>query len=321
MLWEDFLTQAHLDIHRAYLLHQNRDYGFAAYCSQQALEKQLKAYIMKHELSNKQPHELGHMSMARLLREIREITETTVIRFNRTSSRFRTSTQSARVELQKLETILRSWQPSLRQEEALDIKPRVQFWKHSLGLKLDSEFEREIQRVRQDIIDRLVPIGNNYLLFYETEVRPIADKISQTAKEQAAQKYIKDFGFFQEVMTLIIKGQIPQLQSEQTHQYMIVILEYLYHLFTYEFKNRPQQREFYRLAKEIYMLVYPFKFLDLILRTYPHEDIGRYPTMIDNTSSLELYAKNEGALAALISEVDLSCQKIEHAVFRRWDKA
>jgi HEPN domain-containing protein len=321
MLWEDFLTQAHLDIQRAYLLHKNRDYGFAGYCSQQALEKHVKAYIMKHGLTNKPPYDLGHMSMARLLKEIRDTTERTVIRFSRNSTRFRVSTSSARIELQNLEAILRSWQPSLRQEESLDVKPRVQLWKHSLGLKMASEFEKGIESMRRDLIERLVPIGNNFLLFHDTEVRPIVDKISDTAKEQAAQKYVKDLGFFKEIVIQVIRGEIPELQSDQVHQYMIVILEYLHYLLTYEIKNRPQQREFFRLAKEIYMLAYPFKFLDLALKIYPHEDIGRYPTMIDNTSSLELYSDNEAALLVLITEVDVNCQKVEHAIYRRWDKA
>lgn len=320
MFWEEFLTQGHLDLERALLLYDRHDQGFAAYCCQQALEKYLKAYLIKHQILRSQPHELGHMSMSRLLTDIRGATDNVLIRFGRMNNRFQLSSSAARTKLKLLDSVLSVLQSNSVKDNK-NINPKQEFWSYSMGLPVSSYFERILLSAKNSVTECANPVANELLLYYEIELRPIMKRYSNESKQRAIQKYVSDHGHYNEALAKVIEGEVPSLDKLEVIQFTIAILEYLQHLLTYEIKKEPDLGEFFKLSKEVFMLTYPFKFMDLILKTYPHEDIGRYPRIIHGKSSLQLYQERESALMGLIKEVKAAEEKIENAIFKRWGQA
>lgn len=69
------------------------------------------------------------------------------------------------------------------------------------------------------------------------------------------------------------------------------------------------------------MLAYPFRFFDTLIKTYPHQDIGRYPNYVDGQSTVELYKTYAPQLASLMAKVLEDCTKIENAINGRWNGA
>jgi hypothetical protein len=73
------------------------------------------------------------------------------------------------------------------------------------------------------------------------------------------------------------------------------------------------------LAKELDMervtrLAFVSSFYDVLIRAYPHEDIGRYPTEIDGESSVNIYEKRKEHVWNLIQEIKSACSRIEESI-------
>lgn len=314
------MTQGQLDLERGYLLYERRDFGFSAYCAQQALEKYLKAYLLRHQVLSVEPYELGHMCMNKLLREVTAATDKVLLKFGRNNNRFQTSSNAGRKQMEELGRILSSIQSyTLREDKR--IKPKEELWSVSIGLPVDTHFDKYLTTTRTRIVEGMNPVLSKFMLFYEIELRSRFQKYSKESKQRALDKYVSDHGHYGEAISKVMHGEAPNLDKLEVIQYAIAILEYLEHLMTYELKKLPEIREQLKLSKEVFILMYPFKFLDLILSLHPHEDIGRYPTQIHDKSSLELYEKQKDEIMKLLEATKAASQRIQNAVQRNWEMA
>jgi hypothetical protein len=69
------------------------------------------------------------------------------------------------------------------------------------------------------------------------------------------------------------------------------------------------------------MLLYPFRFAESIIKTFPHQDIGRYPNHIDGMSTLDLYKIHAEQRRLLMTAVNADCERIESAINGHWNGA
>ena len=120
-------------------------------------------------------------------------------------------------------------------------------------------------------------------------------------------------------MTQILRGEIPTLSIREFNLAMIALLTFMDDGLRRS--GYAKSAELWKDRKMVYLLVYPYLHCYSIVRTFPHEDIGRYPTSIDNQSSLELYPKYAVGLQVLLEQVRNDCSKIENAMLGAWDQA
>lgn len=316
-LWQDFITQAKSDMKRAKRGFDEQDYGAAAEDTQHALEVFLKAYLMRYNLIAS-PTEVNHLKLVNVLMKVQARADAIVTRFSK-SKKFVIPLGKAKREIKRLGEILAELQPRSGKDESEEMKIKLELWKHSLGIEVTPEYERHLKELDAEIKARIRPMMDDFMDYYNTEIRPILDKISDTAKESAAEKYAKDSGFHTQIMADVIRGNPPAMKVEDSYLYMIVLLMFLEKLFKEEIKN--SEWEFYRQAKEVYLLTYPFRFFDTIIKTFPHQDIGRYPNRIEEESTLQLYKKYSPQLGILMAKVEEDCIKIENAIYGRWNNA
>lgn len=67
----------------------------------------------------------------------------------------------------------------------------------------------------------------------------------------------------------------------------------------------------------IILLSWIFTFSSSILKTFPHESIGRYPREINGASSRLLYQQQSDALVQLSREVEMACKKLDEMLPRQ----
>ncbi|MEP0825493.1 MAG: HEPN domain-containing protein, partial [Nitrososphaera sp.] len=219
MLWEDFVKQSKVDLRRSCLLFAEGDYGASAYSCQQALEKYLKAYLMKHNLLNNNPSEIGHMKMSKLLRIITVRTESVVQKFSREGELKIIPLLQARQELRHLENSLKRLQPPSGSEDSELLEFKLELWKRSLQMPIKVKYEKELEEIKAQVHDRLWPIAEKIVQYHQEEVRPIYEKFSDAQKRAVAEKYFQDWGFHNEVITEIIRGNIPSMELDKLYLY------------------------------------------------------------------------------------------------------
>ena len=57
-----------------------------------------------------------------------------------------------------------------------------------------------------------------------------------------------------------------------------------------------------------------FDWYEHVLLTYPHQEIGRYPTMIDDKDSYSLYIEYKDNLWRIIEEIQAVCIGIKNTI-------
>ncbi len=317
-LWQDFIIQGKNDLRKAKRDYDENDYGAAAERSQHALEVFLKAYLMRYQLITN-PGEVNHMKLVSVLMKIQARAESLVIKFGR-SRKFIIPIGRAKQEIRRLGEILKELQPKSGDEQSEDMKMKLELWKYSLGMEVKPEYNDYLKQIDAEIKARLKPLMEDFLDYYNKEIRPLLDKIPDTSKEAAVDKYTKESGFYAEIIGDVIRGKPPAMRPEDSYLYMIVLLMFLEKIFKEEVK-KADEWQFYRDAKEVYLLTYPFRFFDTIIKTFPHQDIGRYPNRIDDQSTLDLYKTYASQLGVLMARVEEDCAKIENAINGRWNSA
>ncbi|AIC17186.1 HEPN domain-containing protein [Nitrososphaera viennensis] len=315
MLWYEFLIQAKKDMQRARSLHREEDYGFAAYSCQQGLEKYLKAFLLKNSAIDR-PADISHADMIKLFNIINKKTKAFVDSHGSAQIVPDADLQDAKKNLNDL---LETVQPNPRISETDRLMTKTQLWKFSLQLPVDKAYESRFELRKELLRESLKPVGEGFRKYYEKEIVPMLAKIPIDQKRLAAQKYASEGGHFSDFMAQVTEGDIPTLNVGDFNLCMIALLTYMGEALRRN--NYHRSADLWLERKKIFLLVYPYNFYTSIMKTYPHEDFGRYPTMIDGRSSLDLYPLYAENLSKLISEVENDCAKVENAIYGKWDKA
>ncbi|AIF83430.1 hypothetical protein NTE_01362 [Candidatus Nitrososphaera evergladensis SR1] len=315
MLWYDFLTQAKKDMYRARLLHLEADYGFAAYSCQQGLEKYLKAYLLKHKAIEK-ARDISHADMTKLFYIIDKKVKAFLDKHRTTPIVSDVILQDAK---KKLNDLLEALQPNQKVNEEDRLMTKTQLWKYSLQQPVDQSYESRFRIKKELLKESLGPVGLGFKKNFENAIIHDLARIPTEYKRITAQRYTSESSHFSKSLIQLIEGKLPEFSAEESNRCMIAFMEYM--------EAGLKKGGYYKTAdvwlerKMIYLLVYPYDFYTSITKTYPHEDIGRYPTPIGEKSSLDLYPLYAENLSSLISEVESDCAKIENAIYGKWDKA
>jgi hypothetical protein len=307
-----------VDLRRAQLAFDSQDYGAAAEDCQHALEVYLKAYLMRYELISN-PGEVNHMKLVSVLMRVQAKGEAIVTKFGK-SMKFVVPLAKTKIAMKGLGEVLKELQPRSGDIESEDMKMKLSIWKYSLG-QTDPNFEVNIKRIADKAKLIADPIMEDVLEYYRKEIRPLLAKLTDAQKEAAADKYARDSGFHAEIIGDVMRDRAPPIRPEDTYVYMIVLLMYLEKLFKEVVIHRPELWQFYKDCKDVCMLAYPFRFFETLIKTYPHQDIGRYPNYIDGQSTIELYKTYAPQLESLMAKVLEDCTKIENAINGKWNAA
>ena len=288
--WSLFLERGKKDLDISQLIFKNhQDYEIGAYFAQQALEKHLKAYFLRTKVIEK-PKDLGHYQIYHILTLVETHFKGIKRSTNKSNPFYLVIEYVTNIitHLKKLfnsikkndEKLIHWWKYSIKIEESIDDEDYKKIIDSMSGLseKLEKSFGNYIEQTFTPEILKQLP----------DEIRSVAEKMENTStklknKEIILQQELKEFE------NLVIKIIQLQRQGKIKGNIPIVDLEKL--LIVY------------------YVLT---NYIDLIMRTHPHNIIGRYPRIIeDGISSTQLYQKHKKGVCNLIMDVRESCNEIE----------
>ena len=280
-----FYRQADNDAASSSCLFDNEYYGNSAYLCQQSIEKTIKATMMEHELTGGNVEELKHIPLVKLWNimglEAKQLME------NAKDEKAKKSYESLYNLINTGKLIFLN--SAKRTKSAQSTK--TAWWKLSLEIPLNTD--------EADRIKRFVPN------FTKTLVRVIA--LTNHTAELANSKHAKRSGMRHEVNTAkkAIDGLVTRLDELKQIKDITSIMQLdlgpeFAELGKALFKIAHQQQltnDF--VYRSTVMLLWAAEFAIPILMITPHEDIGRYPMMIRQKSTIACYEEKKAGLQAL----------------------
>lgn len=296
--WEIFLQRGKKDVLLSQKLFQeNHDYEMSAYVAQQALEKFVKAYLLKSKIVAN-PRDLGHYQIPRIISTIS--TQFNIMKRNTDKS------NPLYLMLEHMSNIIdhsRKLFESIRDGD----EKLVHWWKKSLEISQDvkdEDYERFVELMSRTG-DRL---GKSLTTYFANRLNPNTEKFAQISKELPKEIQMVSEYMEEAVKQLKNKSIVPVDEIKSKSNAEIAALLKIINLQKQgKIKgNLP----IYELEKSVVMFDILANYVDLLMETYPHEIIGRYPQMNDGLTTEE-YEKHKDELWNLIINVKHSCDEIE----------
>lgn len=276
------------------------DFELAAYLAQQALEKFLKAYLLKAGLISN-PKELGHIQIIALLSKLKDQIKNEKRNKPNTDAFVKLIDQNL-----SLEGNLADFFDQLRRDQ----DKKVYWWKFSLNMTIDGiENDEDYKKFIDTMSNGGARVKKSFNTYVDTKLTPNMQKINQISPELASNaqqlsntysssaddlskkslstsnQNLKNeiFNLFQQLKNLIESGKLPQISKDD-------------------------------LKKQYVLADILINFLSIIMRLFPHEELGRYPALIDGKSSTKIYEERKEYLWDLIQEVKDDCNEIEKRI-------
>jgi len=284
------MQKAEFDLERAVKLYKCKDYGFAAYSIQQGMEKYLKSYLLKFNLV-KDIHKLGHLQYSEIAVIIIEIFED--------QKKKETDSDVIKVidaAISNFKTIYRIFSKIQKSHDQ-----KILFWKRSLGMKLNKNEENILDGIR-------------------TESNTSAKKyLSTLSNYLASESFPKNLQ--KKKLPVKLKEKIPKFLIEysnasrngDTNKARQIMNSFMAAVSPYFYGSGPDSLSkgdtdfMIRMTK----IETTFDWSEYVLLLFPHQDIGRYPTMIEDENSEVLYEENKENLWELIQAIKKICSRIK----------
>ena len=260
------------------------------------MEKYVKAVIFKHKLYNGEPKRLRHIQLPVLWRKLSERHDAMLER----SSNPRVA--QWRKKFAEIMEAIQLFFDSI-EKDLMNI-----MWKESLEISLTTEEKDKISSIKKRLED-IRPICKKIGLDYDDQFC----KMKQLAKfpQTKRGKQLEDFINFIRQYFKFEKIEDGRLSSQEmfTIQTPADIATTLDDILK---KIGPRERS--GISRKgvalVILLSWIFTFHGVILKTFPHESIGRYPTMIGDECSHKLYGQHKESLMKLSNEVDTACKRL-----------
>ena len=294
--WQDFLDQAIRDQKSSKILFEEGDFGNSAYLLQQCMEKYVKAVVFKHKLYNGEPKHLRHIQLPVLWRELSEKYDAMLKR-----SRNPHVAQWRRGFAEIMEAIQLFF-------DSIEKDLMIVMWKESLEIPLTTEEKDKITSVKKRL-EEIRPACKKIGRDYDDQFCKMKQfvKLSQTKRGKQLEdfiNFIRQYFKFEKIEDGRLSPQ--EMFTIQTPTDIVTTLDDILK------KIGPGGHS--GISRKgmvlVILLSWIFTFQGVILKTFPHESIGRYPRPINGEDSDKLYVQHKKALMKLSNEVDTACKRL-----------
>ncbi|KAG2476766.1 MAG: hypothetical protein NPMRTH1_1550016 [Nitrosopumilales archaeon] len=290
--YRDFMQYAEIDLEISETAFKKKQYGNAAYHAQQALEKYLKSYFLKLNLIENVQN-LGHLQYPEIINEAINILE----------NQKRKEDNSLMIKL--LDGTIKHYltiKEMFTKVQQLQDK-KILFWKASLGIELTTNEKNMLQGISKkneqstsQFIELLLDFVKNkdFLKMISN-----AESIPSELKANMHQALIN----FTEELS-------KNSGSGDARNKIISLLEpYLYGSGTESFSKSESDT-----ITKLTAIDNSFDWYGHVLLSYPHQQIGRYPTSIDDKDAYSLYIEYKENLWKIIEEIRTVCTRIRNKI-------
>lgn len=291
--YRDFMQYAEIDLDISKTLYKKKQYGSAAYHAQQALEKYLKSYFLKSNLIEN-TKDLGHLQYPEIINEAISIFEN-----QRKKEENSNMIKMLDASIEHYSTIKEMFTEVKQSQDK-----KILFWKASMGIELTAHEKNMLQGIRIKNEQSTSRFVSSVFSFFKTEdffkMISQAESIPSELKTNIPQA-------LRELAEEMIKKD-PELGSSRDK--VLSLLEpFLYGSGTESFSKSESDTMIKLTAIDR-----SFDWFEHVLLTYPHQQIGRYPTMINDYDAYSLYIENKDNLWKIIEDIQTVCKKIRISI-------
>lgn len=321
--WEYQINKAHENIALSKKLFDDEKFGLSAFHAQQGLEMAIKAFCYRKKIDEIFESEKSlktHLPSAVLIEKYFRYIIDLDNQFDRRSRGEELEEQVNKVIsiLEKLKSIL----DGLKYHKKMN-----QVWKYSLKIKDDSKVQKALEEIQQ--MQSNIPLNffDNFIETYRSELVETINKKKYIKEQQRVQKAIdkakkttSDLGFSKNFVNSFLDITSNQWKSEIksfviTHgairSFDIVMGEDGLFSNLYGITNKKTQNSFVSPRWLAWIgLISPS-----ILLSFPHEQIGRYPVMIDNKMSEDWYKEKKNELLLIIEDCAFGIKRIKEMIY------
>ncbi len=287
MDYNDLFQNGQLDLDAAKILFDNECYGHTAFCLQQALEKYIKAFILKNNVFEN-IEELKHLPYVKIIKMYLDLIKS----FNEHTPQLQFNSF-----IRVFEHIF-----GFLKKMTHDDNLKIIVWKNSLQIPLsdteislfnnwDIEFKKIISEYILDL--------PNFTKRYKEYVN--LDKINQ--------KYIS-LDEKQKASVTFLNKLDSNLDSVQPSNFSLIDIEKLCTVIKHGTGKNSLSKKETLMLNNFMNIMQSFEWLDITIALFPHETMSRYPINIDGEMISELYVKYKDALYELMNKTEIVCNKI-----------
>lgn len=280
------------------LCYDNKDFELSSYLIQQSLEKSIKAFLLKKRVIA-DPEELRHLPLHRIFSLLKDDLKRRK-KHHQNQKHLLSSYENCILLIGKMTDLFDDIKKSAKKS-----KTKIPIWKESLGIPLTGN-EPKIMEYWMGI---LLP-----------DTKRIIGSLGKFVGELTESNYdeiAKNFGVSKESIkkyaSLVSdKKLLDSLQNSNfaiSDDYTKVGFDLL--------KQFEQSSNFTKSSSEqmstnvIEPIIFVIQLRDLIVKTVIHEDIGRYPILLDDgKTSTKWYEEKHEKLKDLINQVETKCVEI-----------
>ena len=303
MNWQDYSLQAQRDLKSCHLLYQNNDYGNSAYLLQQGLEKYIKAYLFRYDLFIGSPWKLGHLPLPTVWEIFSQGVENKMEHSDKvTKELFRN--MSALIE------IIANFFDRISDKKDKRLKHGL--WKHSLQMNLNSQEEGVLDNYKKQMEIELTPLISDVYKKFMDVLLQIKPSITSNPEKKKALEHLVNRVMGESLDDLLNQDKYEQRNlreiADKTPQFFNQL-----GLLIHEVVNLADSKDLFLQSDFMKSLLigWLFSIKDELMITYPHEDMGRYPLLLEGASTRTIYEQKSQELHELIIKGITACDRVE----------
>ena len=316
--WQDWVERGRKDL----ALAQNQidvDGEHAAYMAQQALEKHVKALLLRFD-ARASLKGFGHLPLLKIMEEAKIMLENSCDVNQLTLSGLPDPVSAINACSDDLNSI------------AKDERVGIAWWKRSLGISLNTEEEKNcdndasvtmqehVQNLDNVMRSELQQTKNRTRGKYEKQKTLVRDDLIRTTSRVGG---LSDKNLEEQTNSILCNTARRTLagSGDSMRELMVTrigcgyyeresdALQFMFDSMLYSSATQNQE-EFPMGLRRIVVYFVCMTCADEIILTYPHAQIGRYPHAVDGEKTSALYEKHKEGLRLLIRRVKEACDNL-----------
>ena len=295
--WDLFFQRSIKDLNMSKICYDNNDFELSSYLIQQSLEKAIKAYLLKKNAIDN-PEDLRHLPLHRIFSLLKEDLKKRV-KYHQNNKPLFLAYEHGILTVGKITDLF----DDIR-KPAKNSKTKIPLWKQSLGISLTVDEQKTIDYWMHELQPATSRMFGSLKKFLDT----LTDSQYEIVEKQlgVSKEKLKEYS-----RLITDENSLKNLQNsnpEAIEHFTNVGIE-----ITRQFEKSPNFIKSSPDQMSVDVLE-PLNFVInlriLIVNTVVHEDIGRYPIVINNKSSTEWYYEKRENLKSLMNQTEIACSEI-----------
>lgn len=288
--YQDFVKYADENLARSDLLFKNNDLRYAVFSAHEALELYLKAYLLKYQIISK-PKDAGHLAYPAIFLKLADEFKREIR--NPNTNQDKNLWLSALQHLDNMKSVI---------NDMKDFQKCIILWKNSINITLDKNEEENLQNIlkklKQSTTTQIEKVGS-FVFTPQFESKMTKPNVNPDVK-QIGNIMKKYYNKSRKDVNADISGLGPELFSASQD-------------FLTGKKTGLSQQVVSSILKQ-FAILRTMNWMPMMVYSFSHQQISRYPTQIGNSTADKLYQENKKSVEEFLQKINATCNEINSSL-------